>query len=106
MMDHESRDRALKFMAVVALAIFGGVIGYMSRAAESNEPVTIGTLIVQAAGAGFAGVLIFLAGSLYDIDWRLIAIVSGIGGWMGADATLRLMSKWARRKIGDGSSSK
>ena len=100
MFDPESRGRLYQAIAIVLFAALGGLLGYLTRAADTGEPITLRQLWIKGAGAGFAGCLVFLACQAAGFDWVVTGILGGLAGWMGAEATIHILTEMVRKRLG------
>lgn len=100
MIDPEDKGRLLQAVAIVALATVGGLLGYLSRASDSGERVTFGQMALKAGSAGFCGCLVFFACQWSGLDWLATGILAGLAGWMGAEATIQVLTNQVRKRLG------
>lgn len=102
MLEPEDKGRVIQAALYLVLAAIGGILGYLTRAAESGTGITAGMLALKAAGAAFAGFLVFLVALYFSLDWIPTGILVGLAGWIGADATLQVLSTQVRKRLGLG----
>lgn len=98
-MDAETRWW-IKLVSYLSLSVLGGVLGYIMRTLDSGQRPSLGRCIVEGAAAGFAGVLIILLCRVAGIGEEMTGLIVGVGGWLGATATIRKLEPFVFRKIG------
>ena len=84
----------------VLLALFGGGIGYVMRQLEAKESVSLGRTLAEAFASAFAGFLVLLLCLAMKLSVEWTGIIVGVCGWLGANATIRLLEKVTIKKIG------
>lgn len=90
----------ITFLLLALLSIIGGVLGYVFRSLEKEEAMTYAKAIVQGLGAGFVGCLFILACFALEIDILWTGVIVGFSGWLGANASIRVMEKLVYKKLG------
>lgn len=98
-MDSETRWW-VKLISYITLSMVGGVLGYLMRAFDSKEKPTVIRALVEAFSAGFAGLLILLLCRVMNIGEEMTGVIVGVGGWLGASATIRKIEPFVFRKVG------
>ena len=78
----------------------GGLLAYVLRTLNSNERPTWLRAIVEAASSGFIGLLAMLACKAMGLDWRWSGVIVGVFGWLGAEASIMMLAKIVRKKLG------
>lgn len=81
-------------------AAFGGLMGYLMRAVDRGQPVSYGRAFLEAVGAGFVGALVTLACMAMQLDPLWSGVVVGVSGWLGAQATIRVLEILVYKKLG------
>lgn len=84
----------------VLLAWFGGGIGYVMRQLEANEVISWGRALAEAFASMFSGVLVYLFCLEINLSAGWTGIIVGVCGWLGANATIRLLEKITIKKVG------
>lgn len=87
-MDAETRWWT-RLIAYIALASLGGVLGYIMRALDQDQRPSLFRSIMEGVAAGFAGVILLLLCQALEVDEKMIGVIVGVGGWLGASATIR-----------------
>jgi hypothetical protein len=88
------------FYALLAAA--GGAFGYVMRAMEANNPIMFWRVVVEAGGAAFVGVLVAFTCHALNLNQEWTGVIVGICGWLGANATIRMLEKVVDKKLGIG----
>jgi len=83
----------------VLIAAIGGILGHMMRKVGANKPIRIGETVLQGVGAAFAGYLILLGCRYMGINSELSGIVTGLCGWLGADASIVILQSYIYKKL-------
>lgn len=84
----------------VLLAWFGGGIGYVMRQLEGDEKVSWGRALAEASASAFSGFLVLLLCLEMKLTSGWTGIIVGVCGWLGANATIRLLEKLTIKKVG------
>lgn len=100
-MDSETRWW-IKLAAYVSLAITGGVLGYLMRTLESGQKPSLARFLVEGFSAGFAGLLILLLCRVGGVGEEMTGVIVGVGGWLGASATIRKLEPLVFKRAGVG----
>ena len=98
-MDNDTRWW-IKLTSYVVLAIIGGILGYLMRALESGQKPNIGRFVVEGLSAGFAGLLILLLCRVGGVGEEMTGVIVGVGGWLGASATIRKLEPLVFKRAG------
>ncbi len=96
-MDPEVRWWA-KLVGYLALAMIGGALGYIMRTMDAGQQPSFTRVLVEALAAGFAGLLIIFLCQVSNIGELMTGVIVGIGGWLGATATIRRLEPFVFRK--------
>lgn len=98
-MDAETRWW-VKLISYIFLSMIGGCLGYLMRSFDSGEKPSLVRFLVEGFAAGFAGVLILLLCRAAGIGEEMTGVIVGVGGWLGASATIRKLEPFVFRKVG------
>lgn len=90
----------IKLGAYLVLAVIGGVLGYLMRAIENGHKPSLLRSLLEGATAGFAGLLILLLCQVSGIGPEMTGVIVGIGGWLGASATIRKIEPLVFKNLG------
>lgn len=81
-------------------ASIGGLLAYILRALNNNEKPKWFRGLIEALASGFVGLIAMLACKALALDWRWSGVVVGVFGWLGAEASIMLLAKLVRTKLG------
>lgn len=98
-MDAETRWWT-KLIAFISLAVVGGILGYLMRTLEAGHKPSLSRSILEGVAAGFAGLLLLLLCRMAGFSEEATGIIVGVGGWLGASATIRRLEPIAFAKFG------
>lgn len=90
----------LKLAAYIALAIVGGILGYLMRALENGHKPSLLRSLLEGLAAGFTGLLLLLLCQVSGIGPEMTGVIVGIGGWLGASATIRKIEPLVFKPLG------
>lgn len=83
-----------------AFAASGGLLGYVLRTLDANQPVSWKRLTVETAASGFMGVMAMLACNALDVNTTWTGVIVGMSGWLGATASMRLIETLVYKRLG------
>lgn len=89
-----------KLTAYLALAVVGGILGHALRTLDKGEKLSWARSILEGLAAGFAGLLIFLLCRTLGVSEEMTGVIVGVGGWLGASATIRRIEPIAFGRFG------
>jgi len=81
-------------------AAFGGLLGYVLRAMDAGAAVSVWRAVVEALSAGFVGVLVMLICEATHLNAQWTGVMVGVCGWLGATASIRMLERIVRGKLG------
>lgn len=90
----------VKLGAYVLLAVIGGVLGYLMRALENGHKPSLMRSVLEGTAAGFTGLLLLLLCQVSGIGPEMTGVIVGIGGWLGASATIRKIEPLVFKPLG------
>ena len=90
----------LRAFAYTAFASFGGAMGHMMRSIDKKEKISWGRAFVESAAAGFVGVIVLLVCGAMGLGEQWTGVIVGVSGWLGANATIRMLEGIVRKKLG------
>lgn len=100
MTDHEVLYWWLTALAYAALASVGGILGHLMHKIDKKEPIVVGVAALKGVAAGFTGFLILLACNALELGEEWKGVIVGLCGWIGADATIRILEAIVRKRLG------
>ena len=90
----------VKAILYAALATFGGFLGHVMRALDKSAPISYGRACVEGLAAGFVGLLVMLMCNATNMSDQWTGVVVGVSGWLGANASIRMLEKLVFKKLG------
>ena len=90
----------IKAIAYGLFAAFGGIMGHLLRTMDNAESIHWGRTVLQGSAAGFVGLLVFLACKAMLLSEEWTAVIVGVCGWLGANATIKMFEKLVFKKFG------
>lgn len=78
----------------------GGVLSYLMRKLSRDEKPRLASAIVEGLSSGFVGLIAMLACKALEIDWYWSGVIVGVFGWVGAEASIAMLSKLIRHRLG------
>lgn len=100
MMDDPWSLAWLRAVAYTLFAAFGGVMGHLMRTIDKKEKVSWGRASVEGAAAGFVGLIVLLICGAMALGEQWTGVIVGVSGWLGANATIRMLEGMVRKKLG------
>ncbi|MFW0778540.1 MAG: phage holin family protein [Rickettsiales bacterium] len=91
---------ALETLLFGAFAGTGGILSYMMRMLSREKKPRIGASIVEGLSSAFVGVLAMLACKALNLDWYWSGVIVGVFGWIGAEASIAMLTKLVRKRLG------
>lgn len=89
----------LKALLYASFAALGGLLGHIMRAFDKKERIIWIRAILEGISAGFAGVLMMLTCNAFGLSEQWTGIIVGVTGWLGAQATIRLLEQLVYKKL-------
>ena len=90
----------LRAVAYTLFAAFGGVMGHLMRTIDKKERISWGRAFVESAAAAFVGVIVLLICGAMGLSEQWTGVIVGVSGWLGANATIRMLEGMVRKKLG------
>ena len=90
----------VKAILYAALATFGGFFFFFLRALDMSTPISFGRACVEGLAAGFVGLLVMLMCNATNMSDQWTGVVVGVSGWLGANASIRMLEKLVFKKLG------
>lgn len=84
-------------------ASFGGALGHVMRQFDTREPINAWRLLAESGAAAFVGIIVMLLCQAMNLSLQWTGVVVGVCGWLGATATIQMLEKIVRPKLGLGS---
>lgn len=89
-----------KALLYVLFSAIGGFLGYIMRALDARVHVHWGRAFAESFAAGFVGTLTFLLCNSMALSDQWTGVIVGVSGWLGANATIGILSKVVLKKLG------
>ncbi len=89
-----------KYVAYTLLAIIGGMLGFIMRTIDARLTINWWMVLLNGVAAGFVGFITLLICMASQLSPLWTGVIVGILGWMGANASMGLLSKIAFNKLG------
>jgi len=90
----------VKALAYIAFSSIGGIFGHLMRTFEKKESVHWGRACIEGLSAGFVGLLVLLMCQATGLSEQWTGVIVGVSGWLGASATIRLLERMVRKRLG------
>lgn len=84
----------------VLLASIGGLLGYSMREHDKGNPFSWSRAAMEGVSSGFVGFLVMLLCGALKIDPLYSGFIVGVFGWLGANASIRLLEGFVYKKLG------
>ena len=82
------------------LAAIGGLLGHVMREHDRGNSLNWVRAAFEAASSGFIGILVMMACFAVGLSPLWSGFIVGIFGWLGADASIRVIDQYVYRKWG------
>lgn len=99
-MEHFNLSDWLTSLGYTMLAAMGGLLGYVMREHDKGNELNGLRALWEAASSGFVGFLVMLLCRAMDLDPLWSGFIVGIFGWLGANASIRMLERFAYEKFG------
>lgn len=90
----------LQMTAYASFAAFGGFMGHLLRTMENGDRLKWGRAFLESGSAAFVGVLVLLMCQAMDMTQEWTGVIVGVSGWLGANATIRILESVVRKRLG------
>jgi len=90
----------LRVFAYASFAAIGGFLGHVMRTMDAKEKINWVRAALEGIAAGFVGLLVMLACNAMGVPAQWTGVIVGVCGWLGANATIRILEKMVRKKLG------
>ena len=95
-----------RMMIYAAFSSIGGILGYLMRMLEHGSPIKLPMAIVEGLASGFVGLLMYMLCHQLALSQEWTGVIVGVSGWLGANATLRILELIVYKKLGIGTHGK
>lgn len=90
----------VKLVSYTSLAGLGGVLGHLLRVVDSGAKVVWTRAILEGVSASFVGTLFLLTCQAMHLNEMWTGVVVGLAGWLGANASVRILERVVYKKLG------
>lgn len=90
----------IRAIAYTLFASAGGVMGHLMRIIDKKEKINWGRASLEGLAAGFVGFLILLVCQAMDLSEQWTGVIVGVSGWLGANASIRMLEGMVRKRLG------
>lgn len=93
-------DEGQKTIAYVLLAMIAGLLGHLMRVVERGGKIKWLVACLEACASGFVGYLAILMCKAMGLSYEWTGVIVGLLGWLGASASVKIIEKVVRRRLG------
>ena len=90
----------IELLQFAGLSSMGGLLGYLMRQATREQPIKLGRATLEAVASGFIGIITMFLCHAIGLPWYWSGAVVGVLGWLGAEASIVVIARAIRGKIG------
>ena len=83
-----------------AFAGLGGILSYCLRQLNLDSKPIMSRAILEGFSSAFVGLLAMFACKALELDWYWSGVVVGVFGWLGANASITVLTSLVRKKLG------
>lgn len=96
----DGRFSIMELVIFGSFAGLGGILSYLMRTLNRNETPKLSKTVVEGLSSAFVGVLAMLICKAFNLDWVWCGVIVGVFGWVGAEASIALLSALIRKRLG------
>lgn len=90
----------IEVLQFAGLSAMGGLLGYLMRQATREQPIKLSRATLESVASGFIGIITMFLCHAMGLPWYWSGAVVGVLGWLGAEASIVVISRVIRGKIG------
>ena len=90
----------IEILQFAGFSAIGGLLGYLMRQATREQPIKLSRATLEAVASGFIGVIAMFLCHAIGLPWYWSGTVVGVLGWLGAEASIVVIARAIRGKIG------
>lgn len=90
----------LKLLAYATFAAVGGFIGSLFRTIDRRQKINWARSVFEGLAASFVGCLIYFMCQALELSDAWTGVIVGLAGWMGANASIRILESAVYKKLG------
>lgn len=87
-------------LILILMAMVAGLLGHLMRVVERNGKIKWLVAGLEACASGFVGYLAILMCRAMELSYEWTGVIVGLLGWLGAAASVRLIERVVRRRLG------
>ncbi len=96
----EDMHKTLEGIGLTMLAMIAGWLGYLIRTLDEGGKIHWFRSFLEAVASGLVGYISILLCNALHLSFEWTGVVVGIFGWLGATATIRILEKLVRKRLG------
>jgi hypothetical protein len=89
-----------------AFAAFAGWMGYLMRTMDEGGKIVWLRSFLEAFSSGIIGFIVVLLCRAMGLSYEWMGVMAGVLGWLGAKASIQLLEKIVRKRLGIDSDTK
>ena len=90
----------IEILQFAGFSAMGGLLGYLMRQATREQPIKLSRATLEAVASGFIGVIMMFLCHAIGLPWYWSGAVVGVLGWLGAEASIVVIARVIRGKVG------
>ena len=90
----------IEILQFAGFSAMGGLLGYLMRQATREQPIKLSRATLEAVASGFIGIIAMFLCHAMGLPWYWSGAVVGVLGWLGAEASIVVIARAIRGKIG------
>ena len=83
-----------------SFAAIGGMLSYLMRTLNKEQKPLLTKSVVETLSSAFVGLLAMLVCKALALDWYWSGVIVGVFGWVGAEASIAMLSGVIRKRLG------
>lgn len=96
----DERLAVIQSLLLTGFAALGGLLSYLMRVLNRDEKPRAYRAFVETFSSAFVGILAILACKALNLDVLWSGIIVGVFGWLGAEASIVILTGLVRKKLG------
>lgn len=99
-MNTNSEFDIIEVLSFAGFSSLGGLLGYLMRQHTRNQKITFTRAVLEAVASGFVGVIAMFLCYAINLPWYWSGVIVGVLSWLGAEASILVISRAVRAKLG------
>ncbi|QMV29682.1 hypothetical protein [Vibrio phage vB_VnaS-AQKL99] len=96
----DERLALVQSLLLTLFAALGGLLSYLMRTLNHDEKPRLSRAFVETFSSAFVGILAIMACRAFHIDVLWSGVIVGVFGWLGAEASIVILTGLVRKKLG------